>query len=114
VTPDATADAQQRYQALAATLATRKSTLHFAHASVAMVVTIILAGTSGRLFWKPEPQMLPYGWLTAALAAALFLYAVVRVLVGRARLATELADFAQLQTLREQLGLDDPARLMPR
>jgi hypothetical protein len=114
VTPDATADRRQRYDALAAALSTRKSTLHFAHASVALVVTIILTGTAGRVFWKGAPEHLPWGWASGALAAAIFVYAVVRLIVGRVRLKTELADFAQLQSLREQLGLDDPKRLMPR
>jgi hypothetical protein len=114
VTADAPANPRQRYDTLAANLSSRKSTTHFAHAGVAMVLTIIFTGTAGRIFWKDEADMIPFGWVAAIAAAAVFLYAAIRLVIGRSQLRTELSDFAQLQSLREQLGLDDPARLMPR
>lgn len=114
MTADAPANPRQRYDALAANLSSRKSTTHFAHAGVSLVLTIIFAGTAGRIFWKAEADMLPFGWVAAIAAAVVFLYAAVRLFIGRSRLQAELTDFAQLQSLREQLGLDDPARLMPR
>lgn len=114
MSPEATANPRQQYDALATALSTRRSTLHFAHAGVAMVLVIILSGTAGRIFYKSTPEHLPWGWLTGALAVGIFTYALVRLVVGRRLLKNELADFARLQALRRELGLDDPARLMPR
>jgi hypothetical protein len=113
MTPDATLDPRRQYDALAAALSSRKSTTHFAHAGVASVVTLILGGTAGRLFYKGD---LDDQQLAAAVGAATLIglfYALVRVLIGMRRLKVELADFARLQALRSELGLDDPARLMP-
>lgn len=114
MTPEATASSRQQYDALATTLSSRKSTLHFAHASVALVAVIILSGTAGRIFYKADAEDLPFGWAAGLLAAGLLIYGVVRLVRGRSLLASELADFARLQALRLELGLDDPARLMPR
>jgi hypothetical protein len=114
MTADAPGNPRQRYDALASNLSTRRSTLHFAHAGVAVVLAIIFAGTAGRIFWKAEAEMLPFGWVAGLAAALAVTYALVRLFIGRSQLRAELSDFAQLQSLRQQLGLDDPARLMPR
>lgn len=111
---DASTSQRKRYDTLSAALATRESPVHFAHAGVALVVTVILAGTSARLLWKGGPELQAPAWLLGALAAALFCYAAVRVGLGFSRLKGELKDFAALKALRHELGLDDPARLMPR
>lgn len=114
VSDPAPAPDRERYDALSAALASRKSTLHFAHAGVALVVTVILTGTSARLFWKGNPEHHELAWAVGIFASVVFAYASARVGVGLARLKVELKDFAALKALRHQLGLDDPARLIPR
>jgi hypothetical protein len=113
MSPEATLDPRQQYDALASALSTRRSTLHFAHAAVSSVVVLILSGTAGRLFYKGDASDQQLAMAVAGLAVALLIYGVARVVIGRGLLKRELADYAKLQVLRAQLGLDDPKRLMP-
>ena len=49
----------------------------------------------------------------AAFSTLCFIYGFIRYLYGRRELKKELVSFAQLQTLRRQLNLDDPSALLP-
>ena len=105
---------RQQHDALQRELTARNSTVHFAHAGVASVAMVILAGTAARLMWKGNVEQVRAGWLVASLAGGTFAYAAVRMFIGRARLKGELSGFARLKELRHQLGLDDPGSLIPR
>ncbi len=102
--------------ALQAELASRRSVLHFAHSAVATILALIAAGTTAKLVWdldlKPATEIfvIPVGLFSVLC----FIYGFVRYLYGRRELQKELVSFAQLQTLRRQLNLDDPSSLLPR
>lgn len=103
---------ESQLEALQQQLATRDSTLHFTHAGIAAMVSMIFGGAAAKLFW--DSAKVPYlGFLTAALTLGLIVYGVVRYRRGRASLALELERFAKLESVRRELKLDDPASLLP-
>ncbi len=93
-------------------LATRGSTTCFAQFAVGLMVAIIFAGASGKLFWDSvrTPLLALAGTLVALGLAA---FAVSRYLRGKRLLAEELAQFERMEGLRRELRLDDPSALLP-
>lgn len=102
-----------QHDLLQSALATRTSTLHFAHAGVALVVSLVTGGTTARLLWKPEPAVPWALGVFGAVTLAVLAYAAVRALLGRRALVKELQQFARFQELRRELGLDQPAGSAP-
>jgi hypothetical protein len=94
-------------------LATRESVLHFAQCGVSMVVALIFAGASGKLFW----DSIRFPWLAyvaAAISVGAVGYSLLRYRRGCRTLRWELEHFAALKALRQSLRLDDPSALLPR
>jgi hypothetical protein len=106
-------DPQTELERLQSELASRKSITHFAHSAVSFMVSLILAGTSGKLFWDLEEEKQIWAWLVGAVAVAVGGYALTRYLTGRKLLAVELERFEALKALRRTLKLDDPSALLP-
>lgn len=103
---------ETQLETLQSQLATRDSTLHFTHTGVALMVAMIVGGAAAKLFW--DSAKVPYlGFLAAAVSFGLVVYAAIRYRRGKASLALELQRFAELESLRRQLKLDDPASLLP-
>ncbi len=107
-------DAQRQLEQVQGELAARRSTLHFAHAAVSLVVGLLLAGATGKFFWDmPEEKQL-FGLPGVAAIAVLLVYAAVRYRRGMQALDSELSRFETLKALRRELRLDDPSALLPR
>ena len=115
LTPDSNVDAENRKQLelLQAQLSSRKSIFHFAHSAISMVLALILAGAAAKLFWEVGSKMFVFAIPVGAAAISLGTYSTVRYLVGKNRLQTELARFADLKRLRRALNVDDPSALLP-
>jgi hypothetical protein len=110
-----TQEQQQRaeLERLQAGLATRKSIRHFAHSAVSLVIALIMAGATIKLF--VDSAKVPYvGFAAAGLTLGLIAYSLTQLLKGRRHLADELERFASLEALRRALRLDDPSQLLPR
>ena len=110
---DAGRAARVQLESLRAQLASRASTVYFAHTGVSVVVAFIFTGAAAKLFWDSIrfPRL---GLLAALVAAALVVYAVVQYRRGKRELARELALFESLKGVRQSLRLDDPGSLLPR
>lgn len=107
-----TSDPRAELQKLQQELSIRQSTTSFAHSAIALVVALLLSGAAAKLFW--DSIKLPYLGILAALASVgLALFAVARYRLGKAQMQTEERRFAELQSLKRTLGLDDPAGLLP-
>ena len=101
------------YDATLSAVSTRRSTLHFAHGAISLLVGLIGAATAGKLWWDFGAEYeLPSAAL-AFIALGVLVYSLVRYLLGRRALSTELVDFTKLKRLRQELGLDDPRALLP-
>ncbi len=98
---------------LRAQLASRASTVHFAHTGVSLVVAFIFTGAGAKLFWD-SIRFPRWGLLAVLVAAGLVLYAAVQYRRGKRELARELALFESLKGVRHSLRLDDPSSLLPR
>jgi hypothetical protein len=100
-------------ESLRAQLASRTSTVHFAHTGVSLVAAFIFTGAAAKLFWDSIrfPRL---GLVAALVAVALVVYAVVQYRRGKRELARELALYESLKMVRHTLRLDDPASLLPR
>jgi hypothetical protein len=104
---------RSQHERLQASLATRQSILHFAHAGVSCLVAMILAGAAAKLFW--DSVKVPYlGFLIIAAVLGLVSYGVVHYRKGRRELAEELKRYGDLLELRRKLQLDNPSKLLPR
>jgi hypothetical protein len=93
-------------------LSTRKSTLHFAHAGMSILCSLIIAGTAGKLVWDSSRHW----WIgtgVGVFAVIVWLYGWLQYRLGRRHLGLELEGFERLQTLRQTLKLDDPGALLP-
>ena len=112
--PGSTAD-KDALAKLQRELASRSSVLHFAHSAVSTILALIAAGTTAKLVWdldiKPDTEVFVIP--VATFSTLCFIYGFIRYLYGRRELKKELVSFAQLQTLRRQLNLDDPSALLP-
>jgi membrane protein implicated in regulation of membrane protease activity len=109
-TPD---ELRSQHERLQASLATRQSILHFAHAGVSLLVALILAGAAAKLFWE-SAKVPTLGFAVTAVVLGLVSYSLVRYRKGRRDLAEELRQYGDLLELRRQLQLDNPAKLLPR
>lgn len=98
---------------LRAQLASRQSTVHFAHTGVSLVAAFIITGAAAKLFWD-SIRFPRWGLGAALLAVGLVVYAALQYRRGRQALARELALFESLKGVRHSLRLDDPASLLPR
>ncbi len=101
------------YDATLSAVSTRRSTLHFAHGAISLLVGLIGAATAGKLWWDFGSE---YELPTAALALValgVLVYSIVRYVLGRQALRIELVAFSKLKRLRQELGLDDPRALLP-
>jgi membrane protein YdbS with pleckstrin-like domain len=95
-------------------LSARRSTEHFAHASIATFIALIIAGAAGKLFWDEGTVYLVWVVLGAVLATGLLVHAVIRYVRGHRALSSEQREFARLEALRRSLGIDDAAAMLPR
>lgn len=98
---------------LLARLASRQSTLHFAHAAVSGFISLILLGAAGKLWWDFSEVDPEWAIASGALGLAVMIYSLTRYVLGKRTLARELADLEKLKTLRRELGVDDPAAMLP-
>ena len=104
---------RSQHERLQASLATRASVLHFAHAGVSLLVAMILSGAAAKLFW--DSVKVPYlGFVLVAVVLGLVSYSWVHYRKGRRELAGELKRYGDLLELRRQLQLDNPSQLLPR
>ena len=105
--------ARVELESLRAQLASRTSTVHFAHTGVSLVVAFIFTGAAAKLFWD-SIRFPRWGLLALLVAVALVAYAAVQYRRGKRELARELALFESLKGVRHSLRLDDPGSLLPR
>ena len=104
---------RSQHERLQASLATRQSILHFAHAGVSFLVALILSGAAAKLFWdSTKVPYLSFGIVVVVLG--LVSYSGVNYRKGRRELAEELKQYGDLLELRRQLHLDNPSKLLPR
>jgi hypothetical protein len=97
---------------LQAELASRDSTVHFAHAGVSTMASFILGGATGKMVLDAGKVWILPG-ITGAISAGLVVYALVRLLKGRVRHREESARFERMMALRRELELDNPDALLP-
>jgi len=107
-----TPDPQKQFEALQVELATRNSIKHFAHAGVAIIASLIVAGAAGKLAWDSYKNPL-LGVSVSLIALGLWIYAFVNYRVGARLLRTELERYESMMALRRALKLDDPVALLP-
>jgi hypothetical protein len=108
----ATDGRMQQLEELQRELESRNSVRHFAHSGVSLVIGMILAGASGKLFWDSIRTPI-LGWTAAVLSISAVVYSVTHYRRGKRALEEELARFETLKGLRRALGLDDPSALLP-
>jgi len=99
------------HDAVLSALSTRESIRHFAHGAVSSLLTLVLTGTAGKLWWDysiSNPE-----WAGAFLACALISlgYAFVRFILGARAHGRERVQLVRLVELRKVLGVDAPASL---
>ena len=116
-----TVESREELERLQAELSSRRSIVHYAHAAVALLATLILGSALAKLYvdqdrlvgWEnSEWRTAAYG--LAAVAAGTFLYAAVRAVIGRGAMKREAQKFERLQAMRRKFNLDDPSALLPR
>ncbi len=97
---------------LQAELASRDSTVHFAHAGVSTMASLILMGATGKMILDAgKVWILPAA--TGTVSLGLVAYALVRLLKGRVRHREESVRFERMMALRRELELDNPDALLP-
>lgn len=89
-------------------LATRQSTLHFAHSAVSGLLTIALAGTAGKLWW--DWSTIHPEWFLCCIAVACLVaaYSLVHLALGSRANGKERIQLKRLVELRKSLELDGP------
>jgi hypothetical protein len=105
-------DARTRLAELQIQLASRRSTLHFAHCGTALVACAIFTAAAAKLFWD-SIRFPVLGAAAVLVATALVIYAWLQYRRGQTHLRRELALFARLQEVHRALELDNPAALLP-
>src|SRR5262245_6803383 len=105
---------RSRLDTLQAELNARRSTFHFAHAAVSLLIAVLTGCTGAKYYWDYRLEELPTLSAVVGLSAALFVYGFVNWAMGRRALKRELTLFDELKGLRQNLGLDDPSALLPR
>lgn len=104
---------RSQHDAMAERLASRSSILHFAHAAVSGFICLILLGASGKLWWDFSETNPEWALAMGGLGLAAMAYSLTRYFLGSRQLKRELADLEKLKALRRELGVDDPAALLP-
>jgi hypothetical protein len=99
---------------LQAELRSRRSVFHFAHAAVSLLIAVIAACTGAKYFWDYDLDDMPTLGALLGVSFVLFLYGSINWFLGRRALKRELTLFSEMKGLRQTLGLDDPAALLPR
>jgi hypothetical protein len=99
---------------LQAQVASRTSIVHLAHGAVSTLFALMILALAGLFEWgKNVRDVTAYAPPVALAGLALLLYAASRyVLAYRAHLR-EVVIFAELQSLRRELRLEDPSVLLP-
>jgi len=93
-------------------LASRDSTLHFAHAGVSVLASLILFGATAKMIWDAgKLWILPLA--SGLVGLGLVTYALVRFVKGKATYRDEMVRFERMMAIRRDLKLDDPAALLP-
>ena len=101
---------------LQAQIATRLSITHLARGAVATIFALMIYGLAALFEWgKNTPRdVMPYALPVAVAASALMLFALSRFWLGYRAHLREVVLFAELQSLRRELKLEDPSALLPR
>lgn len=114
-------DGPDELQRLQSELSSRRSIVHYAHAAVSLLGTLILGSAYVKLYsdqarlaaaGRPESQNPAH--LVLAAAAALLAYALVRAFLGRRRMKEETRQYERMLALRKKQHLDDPSALLPK
>jgi hypothetical protein len=100
---------RSEHDAVLASLSTRVSTRHFAHAAVAVFGAVVLFGTAGKLWWDQASANPQWATLAAGLGLLSVGYAVFRAIVGARTFGRERVQLVRLLGLRKTLGIDAPA-----
>lgn len=114
-------DDPNELQRLQAELASRRSIVHYAHAAVALLGTLILGSAFLKLYTDQQrlggwdrSEHRAWGLALLGVAAGTLSYAIVRALLGRRRMKQEARQYERMLALRKKLNLDDPSALLPK
>jgi hypothetical protein len=107
-----TSELREQLRQLQDELASRRSIVHFAHAAVSTLMTLVAGGLLAHVLY--QGQDVRFAWLLGVLCTVGVSYALVRSWVGRKWLRHEDRRFEALQAVRGALRLDDPEALLPR
>ncbi len=110
---DADLQLRAEYDATLNSVHTRRSTLHFAHAAICLLIGLIGSATAGKLWWDAEELFIELAIGVGVASLCVLAYSIVRYVLGRKALSFELPAFEKLKRLRQALGLDDPRALLP-
>lgn len=99
------------HDAVLASLETRSSTLHFAHAAVSFFFAVSLGGTAGKLWWDYAVEEPTWWMIAAGLSGAVLAYSLVRLVLATRSYRSERTQVDRLLTLRKEIGLDAPLSL---
>lgn len=102
---------RQRLAELQEQVKSRSSVLHYTHGAVSLLLCSMFGGAGVRLWWEYGPT--PWAMTASLVGIALFVYAAVRLVLGRSAMSLEKQRFAELQTLRKRLGFDEPSSMLP-
>jgi len=104
-------DLRAEHDAVLASLHTRSSTLHFAHAAVSFFFAISLGGSAGKLWWDYSVDEPTWWMIAGCLSAAAFTYSMVRLVLATRSYRSERTQVDRLLSLRKEIGLDAPLSL---
>jgi len=101
---------------LQAQIATRTSILHLAHGAVSTIFSLMIYGLAALFQWgkhKPDAVTPHYALHVAGAASALLLFSLTCFWLAYRAHLREVVLFAELQSLRRELKLEDPSLLLP-
>ncbi|HEY8212323.1 MAG TPA: hypothetical protein VIG99_32795 [Myxococcaceae bacterium] len=100
---------------LQAQIATRASITHLARGAVSTIFALMIYGMAGLFEWGKDNvfNAAPYALPVAVAASALMIFALSRFWLGYRAHLREVVLFAELQSLRRELKLEDPSMLLP-
>lgn len=101
------------HDAVLSSLSTRASTHHFAHGAVSLFLTVVFLGTSARLWLDYGSEHPEWSLIAGVAGVAVFIYSLVRLIIGARAYGRERAQLGRLLELRKTLGVDAPASLSP-
>ncbi len=107
----ATEALRAEHDAVLSTLSTRTSTKHFAHGAVSLFASVVLVGTSGKLWWDFSIDNPEWSALAGVLGCAVLSYSLARFMLGARAYNREALQVVRLLGLRKELGFDAPAAL---